>query len=94
MFVAATFRGLTVAVKILRQSLLEDSKRDVFRQEMAVLSCLQHPNICLFIGYRLQPELSVVMEYCSGGDLAEAAKSMTDLVRVSCVCFVHNTVCC
>jgi serine/threonine protein kinase len=94
---AGVFRGLTVAVKVLRCSILEDADTRGFRQEMSLLSYLQHPHICLFIGYRLQPALSVVMEFCGGGDLGEAARTMPVHTRVSKLmetalglCYLHG----
>lgn len=71
-----------MAVKVLRCSILDDVDTSGFRHEMGLLSHLQHPHICLFIGYRIKPDLSVVMEYCSGGDLGEASKSMPINQRV------------
>lgn len=83
--VLGTFRHLPVAVKVLRCNILDEVDTSGFRHEMSLLSHLQHPHICLFIGYRLKPDLSVVMEYCPGGDLGEAAKDMPLLVKVSVV---------
>lgn len=84
-------------MKVLRCSILEDADTRGFRQEMSLLSYLQHPHICLFIGYRLKPALSVVMEFCGGGDLGDAARTMSLHTRVSKLmetalglCYLHG----
>ena len=83
LFHAAHFRGLDVAVKVLRSGILDDTSIERFRAEMNMLARLQHPNVCMFIGYQLQPELCVVMEYCSGGDLGTAASRLGPIEKVS-----------
>lgn len=69
-------------MKVLRSGILDDTSIERFRAEMNMLARLQHPNICMFIGYQLQPELCVVMEYCNGGDLGTAASRLAPVEKV------------
>lgn len=56
-----------VAIKVLRPEILDDSCLARFEREAQVLSLLDHPNICRFIGFGWHEELPyLAMEYVDG----------------------------
>lgn len=56
-------RQKDVAVKVLHNQELNQAELASFKHEVEVLSCLRHPNICLFMGYTLVPgKLMIVSE--------------------------------
>jgi len=70
---ATVYRGLwinrnsaaEVAVKSFRYARLTDKILGDYRQEVALLRKLKHPNIVLFIGACTDPKLMILTEYCS-----------------------------
>ncbi|KAK9831310.1 hypothetical protein WJX81_001003 [Elliptochloris bilobata] len=67
------WRGALVAVKVLRESSVNASALEDFRQEAATLQALRHPNVLNFYGACLECKLMmVVVEYMAGGDLGSA----------------------
>lgn len=57
-------RQKDVAVKILHKQELDQDELQSFKHEVEILSCLRHPNICLFMGYTLVPgKLMIVSEF-------------------------------
>ncbi|KAF1789315.1 ADF-H/Gelsolin-like domain [Phytophthora cactorum] len=76
---ATVFRGLwmnrnsaaEVAVKSFRYARLTDKILGDYRQEVALLRKLKHPNIVLFIGACTDPKLMILTEYCSRKSLFE-----------------------
>eukprot|EP00741_Cyanophora_paradoxa_P001901 tig00000523_g1841.t1 len=64
--VKANWRGTEVAVKRLYHSVAPKILMSEFREEVALLSRLRHPNIVLFMGWCAPPELSIVTELCWG----------------------------
>ncbi|GMF09266.1 unnamed protein product [Phytophthora lilii] len=70
---ATVYRGIwinrksaaEVAVKSFRYARLTDKILGDYRQEVALLRKLKHPNIVLFIGACTDPKLMILTEYCS-----------------------------
>ncbi|CAL5389321.1 unnamed protein product [Camellia sinensis] len=59
-----------VAVKILVDQDFHPERINEFVRELAIMKCLRHPNIVLFMGAVTQPpNLSIVTEYLSRGSL-------------------------
>ncbi|CAK9320144.1 unnamed protein product [Citrullus colocynthis] len=66
----ADWHGSDVAVKILMEQDLHAERFDEFLREVAIMKCLRHPNIVLFMGAVTEPpNLSIVTEYLSRGSL-------------------------
>ncbi|XP_038881631.1 serine/threonine-protein kinase CTR1-like [Benincasa hispida] len=66
----ADWNGSDVAVKILMEQDLHAERFDEFLREVAIMKCLRHPNIVLFMGAVTEPpNLSIVTEYLSRGSL-------------------------
>ncbi|KAK8280232.1 hypothetical protein V6Z12_D09G162300 [Gossypium hirsutum] len=66
----AEWNGSDVAVKILMEQDLNAERFKEFLREVAIMKCLRHPNIVLFMGAVTQPpNLSIVTEYLSRGSL-------------------------
>lgn len=63
--------GHTVAVKVLQTAYASNSREmDSFRQEIAVLSGLRHPNIVAFLAAcTIPPDICIVEELAEGGSL-------------------------
>ena len=63
--------GHSVAVKVLQTAYATDSREmDSFRQEIAVLSGLRHPNIVAFLAAcTIPPDICIVEELAEGGSL-------------------------
>lgn len=59
-----------VAVKLLASDVSEDDAV-TFMKEIAILSRLSHPSIVGFVGATITGTLSLVMEYCSQGNLKQ-----------------------
>ncbi|KAI9922446.1 hypothetical protein PsorP6_002663 [Peronosclerospora sorghi] len=80
---ATVYRGLwmnrnsaaEVAVKSFRYARLTDKILGDYRQEVALLRKLKHPNIVLFIGACTDPKLMILTEYCSRKSLFEVIHS-------------------
>uniref|UniRef100_A0A5B7AXT4 non-specific serine/threonine protein kinase n=1 Tax=Davidia involucrata TaxID=16924 RepID=A0A5B7AXT4_DAVIN len=66
----ADWHGSDVAVKILMEQDFHAERFKEFLREVAIMKCLRHPNIVLFMGAVTQPpNLSIVTEYLSRGSL-------------------------
>ncbi|KAJ0398555.1 hypothetical protein P43SY_003384 [Pythium insidiosum] len=66
----ATWRGTTVAVKILVCQYLTADILEEFETEVQIMSILRHPNICLLMGACLEPpSRCLVIEYLPRGSL-------------------------
>ena len=63
--------GHTVAVKVLQTAYSSNSRElDSFRQEIAVLSGLRHPNIIAFLAAcTISPDVCIIEELAEGGSL-------------------------
>lgn len=69
-----TWRGIEVAVKMLKSALSAESF-EAFLQEISLVSKLRHPNVVLFLGACLDgPAVCYVTEYITGGNLYELLK--------------------
>lgn len=64
-----SYRKTAVAVKKIRMERVENGVFKEFGREVAALVQLRHPNLVLFMGAYLGTPLSVITEYCAGGDL-------------------------
>ncbi|ESQ43878.1 hypothetical protein EUTSA_v10005839mg [Eutrema salsugineum] len=63
--------GLEVAVKEIDKKLLSPKVRDNLLKEISILSTIDHPNIIRFYeAVETGDRIFLVLEYCSGGDLA------------------------
>lgn len=63
----ASWRGSTVAAKIMNENIKEEKKK-LFIREFDTMSKLHHPNIIQLFGYIENPFI-IVMEYFENGDL-------------------------
>lgn len=75
-----TWKGTPVAVKILsnicQQDILPDQLVVSFEEEVALLSRLRHPNICLFLGVCLDsPHRAIVTELVARGSLWDVLRT-------------------
>ncbi|XP_073111994.1 serine/threonine-protein kinase ATG1a isoform X2 [Elaeis guineensis] len=63
--------GLEVAVKEIDKSQLNPKIRDGLLKEISILRQVSHPNIvCLHQAIQTEDKIFLVLEYCTGGDLA------------------------
>ncbi|KAI9916863.1 hypothetical protein PsorP6_018115 [Peronosclerospora sorghi] len=89
----ASWKGRDVAVKVLiRQNLSVDVVRE-FESEVKIMSCLNHPNICMLLGACLVPESrALVIELVEQGSLWAVLRTrqqqLTDEMRAQ---FVFDT---
>ncbi|KAK8938851.1 Serine/threonine-protein kinase CTR1 [Platanthera zijinensis] len=69
-FRTAKWRGIRVAVKMLGEELMEDGEKvKAFRDELALLQQIRHPNVVQFLGAITQSSpMMIVTEYLSKGD--------------------------
>jgi serine/threonine protein kinase len=65
---AGTFRGQTVAVKVIKATML-DEHRAAFAQECSIMSSLRSPHTVFFFGAVTEPTVMLVFEYCARGSL-------------------------
>ncbi|GFS45454.1 integrin-linked protein kinase family [Actinidia rufa] len=70
-FRSASWRGIQVAVKLLGEELFTDEdKIKAFRDELALLQTMRHPNVVQFLGAVTQSSpMMIVTEYLPKGDL-------------------------
>jgi len=74
----AKWRGVTVAVKKLKVKQNRQKILDEFKNEVAILAKLRHPNVLLFMGASTESEhLTIVTEFLEGGTLREYQDSHT-----------------
>ncbi|KAJ8761971.1 hypothetical protein K2173_006573 [Erythroxylum novogranatense] len=75
-FCTAMWRGIQVAVKKLGEEVLSDEdKVKAFRDELALLQKIRHPNVVQFLGAVTQSSpLMIVTEYLPKGDLCAFLK--------------------
>ena len=63
--------GRPVAIKRMRSGLVDEKGFSAFRREVVMLSRVDHINIVDFVGYCVDPFLLIVMDFVSGGTLAD-----------------------
>jgi len=65
-------RGKDVAIKVLHKPITDEKALTSFKKEVAIMSTIFHPNICLFMGACTQPgNFFIVSEYLPKGDLSK-----------------------
>ena len=76
------------AVKILSQNYMEDKERASFKNEVACMKNLDHPNIIkMHHFYDEQTRFLLITETCKGGDLYEHIKDNGKLlVKEASIC--------
>ncbi|XP_022741517.1 serine/threonine-protein kinase STY8-like [Durio zibethinus] len=88
-FRVASWRGVKVAVKTLGEEVFTDEdKVKAFRDELALLQKIHHPNVVQFLGAVTQSSpMIIVTEYLSKGDLGAYLKKKGALKRTLAVKF-------
>ncbi|KAA8526224.1 hypothetical protein F0562_008037 [Nyssa sinensis] len=88
-FRIATWRGIQVAVKKLGEELFTDeNKVKAFRDELALLQKMRHPNVVQFLGAVTQSSpMMIVTEYLPKGDLRAFLKRRGALKPITTVKF-------
>ena len=92
----ATWKGTPVAVKVLSSQIrASEEELQVFTDEVQMLACLRHPNICLFLGACLKPpNRYIVTELVSRGSLWEALRTPHLFNEVGlCTCHSLSVIC-
>lgn len=66
-----------LALKVISQDRLSDTKRACIRRELSIHSTLQHQNVVDFIRYAYDGDdlVLIFMEYCPGGTLSQMVKA-------------------
>ncbi|KAL8130423.1 hypothetical protein V2J09_019578 [Rumex salicifolius] len=71
----ATWRGIEVSVKKVDDISIDEERRAAFRDELALLQRVRHPNVVQFLGAVTQSnENMIVTEYFPKGDLCQYLK--------------------
>ncbi|GAA0163693.1 non-receptor serine/threonine protein kinase [Lithospermum erythrorhizon] len=75
-FRVASWRGIQVAVKQLAEDFIDDEEKvNAFRDELALLQKIRHPNVVQFLGAVTQSSpMMIVTEYLPKGDLGAYLK--------------------
>jgi len=69
-------RGKDVAIKILHKPITDEDNLIAFKKEVAIMSTIFHPNICLFMGACTQPgTFFIVQEFMPGGDVEKLLRN-------------------
>ncbi|CAK7350340.1 unnamed protein product [Dovyalis caffra] len=86
-FCIASWRGIQVAVKKLGEEVLSDEdKVRAFRDELALLQKIRHPNVVQFLGAVTQSSpMMIVTEYLPKGDLCAFLKRKGALKPIAAV---------
>lgn len=63
------YRGADVAIKKLKSKAMNKTQLDEIAKESSVMIGLRHPNILLFMGVCMEPELAIVTEFMPRGSL-------------------------
>jgi len=64
-----TYKHTPVAVKMMRGTQMGESLEKEFEREVTAMLILRHPNLVLFMGACIEPQMIIVSEFCSGGSL-------------------------
>ncbi|XP_050287530.1 integrin-linked protein kinase 1 [Quercus robur] len=88
-FHLALWRGIQVAVKRLEEELISDEEKvKSFRDELALLQKIRHPNVVQFLGAVTQSSpMMIVTEYLPKGDLRAFLKKKGALKPITAVRF-------
>ncbi|GLU13870.1 hypothetical protein SLE2022_304800 [Rubroshorea leprosula] len=88
-FRMASWRGIEVAVKTLGDEVISDeNKVRAFRDELALLQKIRHPNVVQFLGAVTQScPMMIVTEYLAKGDLCEYLKRKGALKPITALRF-------
>ncbi|KAK2994572.1 hypothetical protein RJ640_012739 [Escallonia rubra] len=91
-FRIASWRGIQVAVKRLGEEVISDEdKVRAFRDELALLQKIRHPNVVQFLGAVTQSSpMMIVTEYLPKGDLCEFLKRKGALKPTTAVKFAMD----
>jgi len=69
-------RGKDVAIKMLHKPILDEEQLASFKKEVAIMSTIFHPNICLFMGASTVPgNFFIVQEFLPGGDVEKLLRN-------------------
>eukprot|EP01120_Amphizonella_sp_Union-15-10_P007506 TRINITY_DN2538_c0_g1_i1.p1 TRINITY_DN2538_c0_g1~~TRINITY_DN2538_c0_g1_i1.p1 ORF type:complete len:499 (-),score=110.21 TRINITY_DN2538_c0_g1_i1:204-1700(-) len=70
-------RGKDVAIKVLHKPITDEKTLTAFKKEVAIMSTIFHPNICLFMGACTMPGcFFIVSEYLPKGDLSKLLREV------------------
>ncbi|KAM3699060.1 hypothetical protein ACJW31_06G232900 [Castanea mollissima] len=88
-FRIASWRGIKVAVKTLGEEVFsDDDKVEAFRDELALLQKMRHPNVVQFLGAVTQSSpMMIVTEYLPKGDFCSYLKRKRSLKPIVAVKF-------
>ncbi|KAJ7960701.1 putative Protein kinase [Quillaja saponaria] len=88
-FRSASWRGIQVAVKTLREEVLNDEEKvNAFRDELGLLQKIRHPNVVQFLGAVTQSTpMMIVTEYLPKGDFCAYLKRKGALKPIIAVKF-------
>ena len=68
----ATWRGSTVAVKVLDPKKINGDVVDAIKREVTVMTANRHPHIVTVLAASVQlPDASIIMEHCAQGSLSD-----------------------
>ena len=68
----ATWRGSTVAVKVLDPKKINGDVVDAIKREVTVMTANRHPHIVTVLAASVSlPDASIIMEHCANGSLAD-----------------------
>ena len=76
-----TNRDLSIYVAVKRlQSNPTSTQREAFEEEIKKMSCLNHPNVLLFLGVCYHEPAFIMMEYMKEGDLNQFLRQYSEIV--------------
>jgi len=71
-----------VAIKIISKSKMENKDKELIRTEIYIMKLVRHPNIIRLLDHFENAEyIFIVMEYLSGGDLANYLSKLTSILK-------------
>lgn len=74
-----TYKRTVVAIKMLKNSSKSAFTLE-FEREIAAMSGLRHPNLVLFMGAVIKPQMAIVTEYCGGDTLFKLLHQSKDVM--------------
>ncbi|XP_057797652.1 integrin-linked protein kinase 1-like isoform X2 [Salvia miltiorrhiza] len=87
----ALWRGTKVAVKTFWEGIADEDKVTAFRDELALLQKIRHPNVVQFLGAVTQSSpMMIVTEYLPKGDLHEYLKKKGSLKPATALRFAMD----